>query len=148
MAEVLSAFASIATFLSVLFGIFVFHSDRRRTAKTETLIAYKEMQDDVFSELNSWAPAEVRKAMEDYTSDAYKKLSELLAKTELFCAGLKNGIYDFKTFNSVAHGYFDGEKGKLYRRLVIIIDAKSQDAEEDYFENIHWVWNKMERCNK
>ena len=55
---------------------------------------------------------------------------------------------DFNTFYQVAHGYFDGARGTLYNRIIPILEAKTLNAHEDYFSNIHWVWKKMKKYDR
>ncbi len=91
--------------------------------------------------------SEIQEPMEDHQAVRYKKLSSYLARVEHFCCGLQMGIYDFDTFYNISQGYFDNG-GKLYYRLLPIIEAKSIDAQEEYFKNIYDVWRRMENKSK
>ncbi len=138
----------IITAVGVVFGAYTYFSDCRRKRIANTILAYQRMQAEVFSKLNEWKPAEIKKATEDKTSVAYNELSQYLAETEHFCIGINQRLYDFETFYQLAHGFFDSEKGKIMPRLLPLIEAKTRYADEDYFNNIHKVWKRMEKRKK
>ena len=141
---------NILTGASIITAAVWYIFDRIRGNRIATLEAYDRLQREVLDEINLWSVSEIREAMEDRQSDAYKKLSAMLARIEHFCAGINTKIYDFDIFYSVAHGYFDYDNGNgmLYRRIIPIIERKSEESKEDYFANIHKVWDKMEKKAK
>jgi hypothetical protein len=53
--------------------------------------------------------------------------------------------HDFDTFYRMSHGYFDSNKGLLKPRLMPLLEVKLSSAKEDYFENLHRVWEKMDK---
>ena len=97
------------------------------------------------SKINKWLPSEIKKATENKISEDYKELSGYLAEIERFCVGINEGIYDFDTFYRLSHGYFDSNKGLLKPRLMPLLEVKLSNAKEDYFENLHRVWEKMDK---
>ncbi len=135
------------TATGVVIGVFTYYRDSRRKAKQDTLEAYKDLQHSVLSKINQWKPSEIREVTEDKQSDAYKELEAYLAEIEYFCVGINEGIYDFETFYQLSHGYFDSERGKLKPRLLPLLEIKSDNAKEDYFSNLHRVWERMENRN-
>lgn len=168
IAEVITAFATIAT---VVVAIIELREMKRNEAKAwerqkkrDTLDAYNELQKEVFDRLNEYKYGEIVDICEDKNTSEYYVISGYLASIERYCAGIVNEIYDFDTFYSIAHGYFDSkskpivkdeylnerevladaEGGTLYKKLVAIISSKSSNAKEDYFQNIHKVWECME----
>ena len=147
MIEVIAILANIITVVAFFFGICQYRKEKTRENKRATIEAYTELQKDVFAELNKWRPADIREATTDNQTPAYKELSNYLAHIECFCAGINHEIFDFDAFYDVAHGYFD-ENGSLYKRLLPILEKKLDNAQEDYFQNIHKVWKRMkERSN-
>ena len=138
----------IAVVISVvvfIFGVYTYHRDAKRKAKQDTLEAYERLQAGALSKINLWLPSEIRKATEDKKSNGYKELSGYLAEIERFCVGINERIYDFDTFYKLSHGYFDSDKGMLKPRLLPLLETKLENAKEDYFENLHKVWERMEK---
>ena len=145
LAEVVAALGGIVI---GTFGVYTYYNDKKRTAQRDTLEAYTELQMNTFNKLNTWLPSEIKEAAEDKTSDGFKELGGYLADIERFCVGINEGIYDFDTFYKISHGYFDNDRGGLITKLVPIIEVKNNYADQDYFSNIHKVWNDMEKYNK
>ena len=143
--NIIAAIADVATAASVIIGIFIYKRDSKRTAQKDTLEAYSNLQHSALSKINLWLPSEIKEATEDKKSDAYKELGGYLAEIERFCTGINCGIYDFDTFYSLSHGYFDSEKGMLKPRLLPLLEVKLENAKEDYYENLHKVWEMMDK---
>ena len=135
----------LITAASVVFGAYTYYRDSKRKTKQDTLEAYTDLQRSTLSKINLWMPSEIKEATEDKKSDGYKELSAYLAEIERFCVGINEGIYDFDTFYKLSHGYFDSEIGLLKPRLLPLLEAKSDNAKEDYFANLHKVWERMEK---
>jgi hypothetical protein len=135
----------LITAASVVFGAYTYYRDSKRKTKQDTLEAYTDLQRSTLSKINLWMPSEIKEATEDKKSDGYKELSSYLAEIERFCVGINEGIYDFDTFYKLSHGYFDSEIGLLKPRLLPLLEAKSDNAKEDYFANLHKVWERMEK---
>ena len=135
----------LITAARVVFGAYTYYRDSKRKTKQDTLEAYTDLQRSTLSKINLWMPSEIKEATEDKKSDGYKELSSYLAEIERFCVGINEGIYDFDTFYKLSHGYFDSEIGLLKPRLLPLLEAKSDNAKEDYFANLHKVWERMEK---
>jgi hypothetical protein len=131
--------------IAFVFGVYTYYRDSRRKAKQDTLEAYCELQKETLSKINKWLPSEIKKATENKISEDYKELSGYLAEIERFCVGINEGIYDFDTFYRLSRGYFDSNKGLLKPRLMPLLEVKLSNAKEDYFENLHRVWEKMDK---
>ena len=140
--EIIEAIAGIIAIIGLPVAIYQYMKNRKRENQIATIDAYARLQNEAFDPLNKWMPGEIREAMVDNKSDAYKELSGYLARIEVYCAGLVAGIYDFDTFYSIASGYFE-EKAVLGRRLLPMLESKLGNADKDYFHNIHKVWEKM-----
>lgn len=142
ISELISCIANIATAVGVFFAGYTYHSDKVRKRKQDTINEYAVLQENVLSKMNEWKTTGVKSACEDRTCKGYKILSSYLAEIERFCVGIDEKIYDFETLYNISHGYFDSERG-LQKKLVILIEAKSGDATEDYFYALHKVWKRM-----
>lgn len=116
-----------------------------RSKKQATLETYKVLQEEVLSKINQYRPQEIKEICEENNSEEYKTISGYLARIELFCVGITDGIYDLETFYKIAHGYFDGERGMLKVRILPILETKLRSASKDYFKNIHEVWELMDK---
>ena len=122
----------------------------KREKKQATLDAYNKLQAEVFDVVNGFEPRKIREAYENRDREIITTMDSALARVEHFCVGLETGIYDFDTFYSLSHGYFDQwddgrKRGKLYNRLLPVLEVKSADPKEDYYQNLHAVWMKMEK---
>ena len=133
----------IAIVLSVIFGgfaLYTFFWTAARDQKQATLDAYNQLQEQSLDHLNCYRPAAVQEIVTDRRSEEYTKLRVYVARLEHFCVGVNQKIYDPKTVYELAHGYFDGG---LKTRIDPIIERKNQF--EDYYANIHAVYNWMEK---
>ena len=143
----LGIFAAMVGMLSVAFGVVTYFRDGRRKTCMETMEAYKRLQDEVLSKLNPWEREQIEYAVETADNIGYDELNVCLAKIEHFCVGLNRGVYDFETFYQIAHGYFDSWKG-LKLKLEPLLEKKLAEADEDYYNNLHRVWERMEERSK
>ena len=143
MITIVGVLADLAAVMALLFGIMQYKNIQSRENKIATIEAYARLQTEALDELNHWSPSEIREAVNDRRSDAYKILSSYLARIECFCAGIVHDIYDFDVFYDIAHGYFDGKT--LKNRLIPLLERKLDRADEDYFRNIQVVWKRMEK---
>ena len=142
--EIVSIIADLMTAGSVIIAVVFYFKDKKRYNKLATLEAYDRLQRDVFDELNQCEPKDVREAMADHSSDEYIRLSVLLARIEHFCAGIQHKIYDFDIFRDVSKGYFGSQRGKLYGRILPILEEKTNGADLDYYTNLIEVWQRCE----
>ena len=142
--DVVTMIAGIMTAVSVILAVVFYCKDKRRSNKLATLEAYDRLQRDVLDELNRWKPQEIRGAMENPRSEEYVRLSVLLARIEHFCAGIVHGIYDFDIFRDISKGYFGDRRGKLYGRILPILEVKTGDVDSPYYSNLSKVW---QRCD-
>ena len=141
--EWIAVIANIATAVGVFFAAFSYYFDNRRTRKQLTISAYNQLQETTLNKINLLLPSEIKDIVQDKTSEEYKELGTYLANIENFCLGINEKIYDFDIFFKLSHGYFDSERGILMPRLLPIIESKSVNSSEDYFQNLHIVWKRM-----
>ena len=71
--------------------------------------------------------------MENPRSEEYVRLSVLLSRIEHFCAGINHRIYDFVIFKDISKGYFGDRQGKLYGRILPILEVKTDGVEFSIF---------------
>ena len=140
---VMSLIADFFACISVIVMILVYFNDKKRANKLATLDAYNRLQCDVFDVLNQWEPSVIRKAMNDHQSEEYVELSSLLARIEHFCAGINHNIYDYKIFRDVSKGYFGSTRGKLYGRILPILEEKTDGDNPKYYNNLISLWQRM-----
>ena len=137
--------ANIATAAGVVFAAVSYYSGAKRSRKELTITAYQQLQETTFNKINLLKPSEIKEIVQDKTSEQYKDLSACLANIENFCMAINEKIYDFEVFDKLSHGYFDSEKGLLKPRLLPIIESKRTNASEDYFQNLHIIWKRMDK---
>ena len=133
----------IAIILSVVSGGFSFYTfiwTTRRDRKQATLDAYNQLQEQALDHLNYYRPADIVEIAKNPRSEEYKKISTYIARIEHFCVGVNQKIYDSETVYALARDYLDGA---IKARIEPIIDRKNQFGGEDYYENIHQVYNWM-----
>ena len=86
--SIIEIITNILTCISIIVAAIFYVPDRVRANRVGTLEAYDRLQREVLDEINMWSVSEICEAMEDRQSDAYKKLSAMLARIEHFCAGI------------------------------------------------------------
>lgn len=143
METTLSIIAIVISVISGGFALYTFIWTARRDRKQATLDAYNTLQNEVFDKINLYRPAEILEISKHPMSKEYNEVGALIAWIEHFCVGVKNNIYDKKTVYELAHGYFDGSK--LKSRVTPIIDRKNNNTDLDYYANIHYVLDWMDR---
>ena len=150
METVISIIAIVLSVISGIFALLTFLWTNRRDRKQATLEAYNRLQTDVFDNLNTYAPAEIKDICIDVKSAEYKMLSGYLARIEHFCVGINEKIYDKDTFYSLAHGYFDGNQ--LRKRIEPLLDSKNQSNNTKELFYIHTIsvlmWMEKKSNNK
>lgn len=124
METILSIIALVVSLISGGFTFYTFWWTNRRDRRQATLEAYNRLQAEVFDNLNTYTPAEIRDICTDVKLPEYKTISGYVARIEHFCVGLNENIYDRKTFYALAHGYFDGYQ--LRKRIEPLLKAKNQ----------------------
>lgn len=148
--ETVLSIAAIA--LSVASGIFTLYSflwTNRRDRKESTLEAYNRLQSEVFDNLNTYTPAEIRDICLNSKSAEYKTISGYLARIEHFSVGINENIYDRNTFYALAHGYFDGNQ--LRKRIEPLIEAKNHSSKtnevfyNDTISVLQWMDKKSNK---
>lgn len=143
METTLSIIAIVISVISGGFSLFTFFWTARRDRKQATLDAYNTLQNEVFDRINLYRPSEILEISKHPTSKEYNEISALIARIEHFCVGVNSQIYDRKTVYELAHGYFDA--AKLKGRIAPIIDRKNSNTDLDYYENIHRVFDCMDK---
>ena len=109
--------AFIISILAFLLSVYQFLKESSREKKEATLNAYKELQNEVFYELNKY-PDDLSKI--EYQSEEWEQITNYLVKIENFCVGINSGIYSIKILNRLGGAYFI----RQYKRLRVIIDVK------------------------
>ncbi len=112
--------ALIISALALGLSVVSFFTDSSREKKEATLIAYEEIQNDVFSILMKYpkdmAPVEPK-------SDEWNRLTMCLAKLERFSVGINTDIYSLDVLNRLGGSYFIHQ----YEKLEPIILRKRQE---------------------
>lgn len=145
METILSIIAIVISVVSGGFSLYSFVWTARRDRKQATLEAYNRLQTEVFDNLNTYRPDEIRNICADNESADYKKVSGYLARIEHFCVGLNQGIYDKNTFYALSHGYFDGHQ--IRKRIEPVIENKnsSKNSKEQFYDDTLSVLRWMEK---
>ena len=115
----------VVAVVSVAFSVVTYNRTVTHDRKQATLEAYNRLQTEVFDNLNTYTPAQIRSICDDAISPEYKTLSNYLARIEHFCVGIKEKIYDEKVFYEMAHGYFDSHQ--LKNRIEPILESKNKN---------------------
>ena len=140
METTLSVVAIVLSVISGCFSFYTFIWTTRRDRKQATLDAYNQLQEQALDHLNYYRPTEIIEIAKNPRSEEYKKISTYIARIEHFCVGVNQKIYDSETVYALARDYLDGA---IKARIEPIIDRKNQFGGEDYYENIHQVYNWM-----
>ena len=140
METTLSVVAIVLSVISGGFSFYTFIWTTRRDRKQATLDAYNQLQEQALDHLNYYRPTEIIEIAKNPRSEEYKKISTYIARIEHLCVGVNQKIYDSETVYALARDYLDGA---IKTRIEPIIDRKNQYGDDDYYENIHQVYNRM-----
>lgn len=135
MESFLSIAALVLSVISGGFSLLTFLWTARRDRKQATLDAFNRLQAEVFDNLNTYKPSDIRTICVNNKSAEYKTISGYLARIEHFCVGLNTGIYDKNVFYALAHGYFDGHQ--IRKRIEPIIESKNsgKNGQEQFYND-------------
>ena len=145
---IIAVISVVVAAVSVAFSVVTYKRTVIHDRKQATLEAYNRLQSEVFDNLNTYTPAQIRNICDDPQSPDYKILSGYLARIEHFCVGVNEEIYDEDIFYAMAHGYFDGHQ--LKKRIKPLLEAKnkSNNSQQLYYVNIFAVLDWMEKKDK
>ena len=148
ISKLIGAAAALIAVITGVFGVCTYFRDSRRKLHVETMEAYKRLQNEVFDKLNDWKnDCQVAQAIDEPGTFGHTELNNALARIEHFCVGMNRGVYDFETFYQMSHGYFDNRLQVLLRPL-LEKKGRGHGAAEDYYNNLHKVWARMEKRSK
>ena len=109
--------ALIISILAFILSAVQFFRDSLRQKNEATLIAYNELQDNVFAKLNKYGD-DLSKI--EYRSDKWDEITICLAQIENFSVGINTNIYSFKILNRLGGAFFI----RQFEKLKPIIDIK------------------------
>lgn len=124
--------ALIISILALVLSVVQFLRDVSRDKKEATLVAYDELQDDVFSILNQYS---INLPEIEYLGEEWRTLTVCLAKIERFSVGINTGIYSLRILNRIGGAYYIRQFDKLkpiidQKRKVNLSDGKHYDEFE------------------
>lgn len=111
--------ALIISILAFILSVVQFFRDSLRQKKEATLIAYNELQDNVFAKLNKYAD-DLSKI--EYRSDEWEEITICLAQIENFSVGINTNIYSFRILNRLGGAFFI----RQFEKLKPVIDIKRE----------------------
>ena len=114
--------ALIISIFALMLSIIQFIQEASRQKKEATLNAYNILQDDAFSYLIKLSREELNPPPE-YHSQEYDRITNCLAKIEMFSTGINTGIYSIKVLNRLGGAFFIHQ----YDRLSEIIEEKRKE---------------------
>lgn len=123
--------ALIISACALCLSIFQFFSDGERQKKESTLLAYNELQNEVFSKLKQYN----LKALGQETEE-WNQVTTCLAKIENFCVGINSGIYSLDTLNRLGGGFFIGQFDTLWPIINRKRDGDPRSKHYDEFESV------------
>lgn len=138
----------ITLFLSIIatvFSVVTYRNSIIHDRRQATLDAYNQLQEQALDHLNHYMPSETVEIAKNPRSEEYKKVSSYVARVEHFCVGVNQKIYDSETVYALAKDYLDGV---IRARIEPIIDRKNKFGSNNYYENIHRVYDWMEKHKK
>ena len=138
----MDVFALIISIAAFSLSLIQFCRESSRQKKEATLVAYSELQDDVFSKLNKY-PMPMPEI--EYHSEEWHELTVCLAKLERFSVGINTGIYSLKTLNRLGGEYYIRQFEKL--RFVIFRKRAENIADGKHYDEFEKTVNKLkEKC--
>ncbi len=132
--------ALIISILALVLSLIQFIRDTSREKKEATLIAYNEIQDDVFSILTKY-PYPMPEI--EYHSKEWLELTICLAKLERFSVGINTRIYSIDTLNRLGGAYYI----RQFEKLKPIIDRKRNDnlVPEKHYDEFEITVNMLKK---
>ncbi len=112
--------ALVISILAFLLSLFQYSKESLRQKKEATLVAYNELQNDVFTDLTTYPypMPEIK-----FHGEEWNKLTVYLAKLERFSLGINTGINSIRILNRLGGVYYIRE----FEKLKPIIDRKRAD---------------------
>ena len=109
--------ALVISAMAFVLSLWQFFRSSLREKNESTLNAYNELQNEVFSNLNSYklSISEVK-----YLGEDWEKITIYLAKIERFSVGINTGIYSLNILNHLGGAYYI----RLFENLKPIIQRK------------------------
>lgn len=163
MELIISTFAIIISFISIIVSITIYHAGIRRQKKQATLDAFNLLQEQVFDKLNLYTINDIEQICEtwrnrnkksddinpedrkklDMLINEYHVLSSYLARIEHFALGVNTDIYDAKIAERAGTTYLT----ILYKKkLKPIIDEKHKWARgKEYYAEFRLLVEDIER---
>lgn len=126
------------------FSIGSFFLERNRVRREATIHAFEDLEKEVFSQDDYVsAPAGAKKEAEERRlGRAWRRGTELLAKIEHFCVGVRVHAFDLKTLNRLAGGYFITQ----YENWRPIIEQKRlDDSSMKHYDEFESVVKRLKR---
>lgn len=132
--------ALIISILALVLSLIQFVRDTSRQKKEATLIAYNELQDDVFSKLTEY-PCPMPKI--EYHGDEWTELTICLAKLERFSVGINTGIYSIDILNRLGGPFYI----RQFEKLKPMIDIKRSEGlvSGKHYEEFEKVVEKLKK---
>lgn len=132
MENTLSIVSMAVSAIAVIVSLGTYYASVIRDRQQATLDAFNLLQNEVLDKLNLYTGAEIAQIAQDVHSEAYKKISVLLARCNHFAVGVNTKIYDKKIVRRLAGRYFIG----IYDKLETLIEKKRSvnHTERHYYE--------------
>ena len=144
LATVIGLFFTAGT---LVFSVIQYRKQKKHDKRKDTLEAYHKLQKEVLDKLYiDYTDGIVLEIVTNYRrkeyAEEYHKLGVYLARIEHFCVGINQDIYDWKTLYELAHKFFDLT---IRRRIEILVTRKDSFANEEMYENLKKVWQRMDK---
>lgn len=139
---ILDVISLIFSVIATGFAVFTYLVNVLHDKRKATLEAYNVLQEQALDKLYIYSPTEIRDIVKKNRSEEYKQISVYVARIEHFAVGVKQNIYDWKTIYELSHGFLDGS---IKSRIEIVINEKNKKFGCDFYCNIHFLYNKMEK---
>ena len=141
MVEAISLLFSLA---AAAFSVFTYWSNIIHDRKQATLEAYNLLQEQALDQLYVYMPKQLKEVVKNRRSEEYKLLSSYVARVEHFAVGVNQKIYDLNTVYELSHGFLDGG---IRTRIEILIGRKDENFDEEFYQNIKVLYEKMDKKN-
>ena len=112
--------ALVISAMAFVLSLWQFFRSSLREKNESTLDAYNELQNDVFSYLNSY---KLPISEVEYLGEEWEKITIYLAKIERFSVGINTGIYSLDILNHLGGAYYI----RLFEKLQPIIQRKREE---------------------
>lgn len=137
----ISILATVISFVSLGFSIFIYINGLHRESRQATIEAFAVLQESALDKLYSYTPKQIKEIAQHPRSQEYKDLTVLLVRCEHFSVGVNTGVYHFATIERLSNGYIV----QLFKKIKPLIDKKREIGNGEFYKAFEKLAKKLDK---